>query len=260
MTQEFQYVRVEIDPPLGWVVFNRPERLNAMNRGLLDEAVKAVGILEGEARVHFIAFTGEGRAFSAGIDLAEVSKAGGPDEAGVVFEYLARFFRRVLQASKPTIAAVNGVAAGGGAELLWAVDLSVAVRGARIIWSEARWGLIPPALPTLGVEVLGPARAALIALTSGELSAEEAHRLGLVSMLVESPDDLRRGVRELVDKVMANSPVAVEAIVRLIRAAKYKQLLEAGIAELSKLSRSNAVIEAARLFVESKRSPAYKWG
>ncbi len=256
----YRFVRVELDPPIGWVIFNRPEKLNAMNKGMLDEATKAVGGLEGESKVHFIAFTGEGRAFSAGIDLSEVSQAKSPEEAGEVFEALARFFRKVLLASKPTIAAINGVAAGGGAELIWVVDLSVAVRDARILWPEARWGLIPPALSTIGLEALGPARAALIAMTSGGLSAEEAYRLGLISRIAGSSEDLREEVRKLAREVMTNSPAAVESIVRLLRVAKAKQLLEAGISELLRLSRSSALIEAAKVFVESRRSPEYRWG
>ncbi len=255
----YKYVRVEVNPPIGWVIFNRPEKLNAMNKGMLSEAVKAVEDLERVGGVHFIAFTGAGRAFSAGIDLSEVSKAGSPEEAGEVFEALAKFFRKVLLTSKPTIAAINGVAAGGGAELVWVVDLSVAVRDARILWPEARWGLIPPALSTIGLDALGPARAALIAMTSGGLTAEEAYRLGIISSLVESVNELREGVRKLVEEVMANSPSAIESIVRLMRTAKAKQLLEAGISELLRLSKSSALIEAAKVFVESRRSPEYKW-
>lgn len=255
----YRYVEVEVDPPIGWVTFNRPDRLNAMNRAMLEEAVEAVGELEGEPRVHFIAFTGAGRAFSSGVDLSEISQSRDPEEAGRVFEALARFFRKLLATPKPTIAAVNGAAVGGGAELLWVVDLSVAVRGARIMWPEARWGLVPPALASLGPNTLGPARAALIAMTSGELTAEEAHRLGLVSILVDSPENLRLEVRRLAERVMANSPTSIESIVRLLRAAKYSPLLEAGISELQRLSRSSALIEAAKVFLREKRAPEYKW-
>ncbi len=83
--------------------------------------------------------------------------------------------------------------------------------------------------------------------------------MGIISSLVESVNELREGVRKLVEEVMANSPSAIESIVRLMRTAKAKQLLEAGISELLRLSKSSALIEAAKVFVESRRSPEYKW-
>ena len=205
-------VEVRIEPPIGWVVFNRPERLNAMDKGLLSDTIRALEDLGSRGDIAFIAITGKGKAFSAGMDLKALSTAGSLDEVGEAFELLARMFRTLLAVEKVTIAAVNGVAAGGGAELLWAVDLSVAVRSARIMWPEALWCLIPPALSTIGPQVLGPARAAYLAMASGEVTAEEAYRLGLVSKLVEKPEDLEAAVKELAGEVMRSSPSSVDSI------------------------------------------------
>ncbi len=252
-------VEVRVEPPIAWVVFNRPERLNAMNVELLRGVVEALDRLEARGDVPFIAITGKGKAFSAGMDLKDLASAGSVDEVGEAFEWLARMFRSLLSTSKVTIAAVNGVAAGGGAELLWAVDLSVAVRTARIMWPEALWGLIPPALSSVGPQVLGPARAAYIAMASGEMTAEEAYKLGLVSKLVDSPEELEGAVKSLAGEVMRSSPAAVDSIRRLLRSWKASVALELGVSELIRLSRRGEVLAAARSFAEKKKPPEYKW-
>ena len=252
-------IEVRIEPPIGWVVFNRPERLNAMDKGLLSDTIRALEDLGSRGDIAFIAITGKGKAFSAGMDLKALSTAGSLDEVGEAFELLARMFRTLLAVKKVTIAAVNGVAAGGGAELLWAVDLSVAVRSARIMWPEALWGLIPPALSTIGPQVLGPARAAYLAMASGEVTAEEAYRLGLVSKLVEKPEDLEAAVKELAGEVMRSSPSSVDSIRRILRSYKASIALELGVSELIRLSRRGEVLEASRSFAERKKPPEYKW-
>ena len=252
-------VEVRVEPPIGWIVFNRPERLNAMDKSLLSETIRALEDLGSRGDVAFIAVTGKGKAFSAGMDLKALSMAGSLDEVGEAFELLARMFRALLAVEKVTIAAVNGVAAGGGAELLWAVDLSVAVRGVRIMWPEALWGLIPPALSTIGPQILGPARAAYLAMASGEVTAEEAYRLGLVSKLVERPEDLEEAVREMAREVMRSSPAAVNTIRRILRSYKASLALELGVSELIRLSRRGEVLEASRSFAGRKRPPEYKW-
>ena len=255
----YSQVRLEISPPTAWLYFNRPEKLNAMNTQMLMEAVEALSEAESRGDVHFLVLTGEGRAFSAGIDVAEVASSEGPEASGRIFEVLAGFFRKLVSLEKVTIAAFNGVAVGGGAEVLWAVDLSVAVRDARFIWAEARWGLVPPLLSVVGPQMLGPARAAEIAMTSGELSAEEAYRLGLVSRLSDSREKLADDVSALVRDVMANSPGAVESVRRMIRLSKLSALAELGISELVRNARSHSVIEAARRFARERAYPEYKW-
>lgn len=251
-------VRVEVGKPLSWIVFSAPDKLNAMSSGLLAEATSALRRLEEEEGVWFVAFTGEGRAFSAGVDLAEVASAGGPEGREVVFARLAEFFDALLSTRLVTIAAVNGVAAGGGAEMLWAVDLSVAVRDARIIWPEARWGLVAPALSTLGPWMLGPGLAGRLALEGGEISGEEAYRLGLVSLVVESPGKLRRAVEELVERVMTNSPEAISATARLLKESKRSLILSTGVKELLRLARGEKPARAAESFVKTKRPPDYR--
>ena len=255
----YSSIEVEVRKPVGWIYFNRPDKLNAMNTSLLREAVEALDSLESEPEVHFIVLSGRGRAFSAGIDLSEVAGSPSPESAGRIFEVLARFFRRLLTVEAVTIAAVNGHAVGGGAEVLWAVDLSVAVKGAKIAWPEARWGLVPPALSTIGPAAIGPARAGYLALTSGGITAEEAHRIGLVSRLVDNPEELEKAVEEMVNEVMKNSRDSAYSISRMLRTAKTTPILELGISELARLARSSDVISASKGFVERREQPRWEW-
>lgn len=255
----FANVKIEVDTPVGWLVFNRPEKLNALNTAMMGEAVEALGLLEDDGRVKVVAVTGSGRLFSAGIDLGEVAGSRDQDASGAIFSRLARLFEALTSISKPLVIALNGHAYGGGAEMLWAGDIVVAVRGARIGWPEARWNLVPPLLPFLGIGPLGPARTGLLALTSGEITAEEAYRLGLVSDLVDKPEDLRGRVKEIASSILANSPESVRSILSMLRMARLQQAARIGVSELERLARSRLTIEAARSFRDSKRPPKYEW-
>ncbi|WP_158318580.1 enoyl-CoA hydratase/isomerase family protein [Aeropyrum camini] len=257
MSGRYSLVKVEVDPPLGWLVFNRPERLNAFNTAMMREVLAALDELEGEGDVRFVAITGEGKAFSAGIDLGELAEASRPEEAEKLFSTLATVVDRILGLTKPVIMAVNGHAIGGGAELLWAGDIVVAVRTAKIAWPESLWNLAPPFLPTIGSLVLGPARAAYLALTAESITAEEAYRMGLVSLLVDDPGELGDAVRRVVGKIMASPPAAVESIVAMLRAGKKGWHTQLGVAELKRLSKDTTALEAARSFRDTKKPPDY---
>ena len=253
-------VRVEVEEPIGWIVFSRAGKLNAMNTGLLGEARRSLRELEKRSDVFFVAFRGEGRAFSAGADLSEVAGARGAEERGALFEELVCLVNDLLGTRLISIAAVHGVAAGGGSELLWAFDFVVVTRDARLLWPEALWGLVAPGLTTMGPQVLGPGRASLLALAGGELSGEEAYRLGLASVLVDSAEELEGAVRDLVGRIMRNEPVAAMRSVKLLREWKKRSLLALGAEALVSLSRRETVARAARSFVESRGPPEWRWG
>ncbi len=251
-------IRVEVGDGLGWLFLSRSEKLNAMNKLMLREAREALEELEKSRDVAIIVLTGEGRVFSAGIDLFEVASASSSDEAAEPFRELAAFASRLLSIEKPVILALNGSAYGGGAELVWVADIVVAVSGSRLVWSEARWGLVPPLLTTIGLLSVGASRAAYIAMTSGELSVEEAYQLGIVARVVDSREELREAVYEIAKKIMANSPEAVHSAKKIIARAKLSTLVGLGISELERLSRTMQALEAAKAFTK-KQEPKYKW-
>jgi enoyl-CoA hydratase/carnithine racemase len=250
-------VEVEVEAPIGFAVLNRPEKLNAMSTALLEELLKRLDELSDTAEVKVVAITGRGRFFSAGIDLAEAAEARTPDEAARPFIALARVFRRLLDYEKPVILGLNGDAYGGGAEMIWVADMVAAVRTAKLVWSEARWSLIAPALASLGPLVLGLHRAMYLALTSTPLSAEEAYQLGLVSSLVDTAEELRAAIKTLAERILENSPQAVKSFRKLVR-LYVRPAIEHGISELERLARTSTFIEAARAF-KAKQRPRYTW-
>jgi len=253
----YNTVLLEVRDKLGWVYMNRPEKYNAMNTAMLRELVAAVEELEESPEAKVIALSGRGKAFSAGIDLSELSSARNPDEAGRLFQGLALFFKRLLSLEKPLIIAVNGDAFGGGAELLWAGDAVVIAEGARISWAEARWGLLPPVLSTIGVLVIGPVRASYLAMTSAVISAREALEVGLATHVVPL-EKLEETVAGIARAFMENSPQALRAIKRIKRSIVLTHMLELGVSELERLSRTLQALDAAKAFTE-KRRPSYEW-
>lgn len=229
--------------------------LSLENINRIHSAVKEA---EEDENIRLTIIYGEGRFFSVGADLKHVAEAETPDYSAKLFSRLADLFRLLLSTRKPVILAVNGDAYGGGAELLWVGDVVVAYRGAKFYWVEARWGLVPPILTVLGPYILGPARARFLAMTGEPLDAEEAYRLGLVSVLVDDPGSVLDRARGVARMIMENSPNAVYAVKNIYKSAVVSGLLELGISELIRLSMTEEVKRASRSFVE-KRKPVYEW-
>ncbi|MEM4970575.1 MAG: enoyl-CoA hydratase/isomerase family protein [Sulfolobales archaeon] len=253
----YSTVDVDVKNNMGWIYMNRPEKYNAMNTAMLRELISAVDDVERNPNAKILVLSGRGKAFSAGIDLLELASAKDPDEAGKLFQSLASLFRRLLSVEKPLIVAVNGDAFGGGAELLWVGDAVVIVDGARISWAEARWGLLPPALSTIGVLALGPVRASYLAMSSSIISAREALEIGLATHITQ-PEKLEETVVSIARAFMENSPQALRAIKRIKRSIVMTHMLELGVSELERLSRTVSALNAARAFAE-KRKPSYEW-
>jgi len=153
---------------------------------------------------------------------------------------------------------LNGDAYGGGAELLWAADIVVAVENAKLVWAEARWGYVTPLLAVLGPSILGPSRTAMLAMTLEPLTAREAHHIGLIARLVPDQAALREEVYRIARSIMENSPQAIKSIKKLLRLAMKPHLVELGVSELERLARGEEARRAAKAFAE-KRKPEYKW-
>ncbi len=257
MSKSLKHVRIEVEEPLGLIILNRPEKLNAMNTEMLESILNALDRLREDRAAKVIAITGEGRVFSAGIDLREVASAQTPDQAAKPFTLLASVFRQLLDYPKPIILGLNGDAYAGGAELVWAADLVAAVRGAKLVWTEPRWGLVAPALAVMGPLVIGLHRSAYLVLTGTPLTAEEAHQLGLISLLVDTVEELKAAMRTLAERLLENAPQAVLSTRKLMK-LYLRPMLEHGLVELERLARTTTMIEAAKAFVE-KRKPKYTW-
>jgi 2-(1,2-epoxy-1,2-dihydrophenyl)acetyl-CoA isomerase len=202
-------LRVEIDGPVATLTLDRPAALNALTVPMklaLREALDRIGA---DRSVRAVILTGAGRAFCAGQDLAEREQ---PDAAPLDVEVRERYnpiIRGLRSMDQPVIAAVNGVAAGAGASLAFACDVRIAAEGARFVLAFGRIGLVPDSGATWFLpRLVGPARAAEMALVGDPVDAAEALRIGLVSKVVPA-DALLDEARAIADKIAASAPRAV---------------------------------------------------
>jgi 2-(1,2-epoxy-1,2-dihydrophenyl)acetyl-CoA isomerase len=210
-------VILERQDAVGKITLNRPERLNALCRPLLQELRGALDALAEDKSVRAVVLTGEGRGFCAGQDLSEpaLHEGAGIDEE--VALSLDRYYHPVLLAiadmEKPVIAQVQGVAAGAGCNLALACDIVVAGESATFLQAFTRIGLVPDCggswiLPRL----VGSARAKALMLLAEEVPASEAERIGLIYRCL--PDgELAAGVQALAQR-LAQGPTKAYGLIK----------------------------------------------
>jgi 2-(1,2-epoxy-1,2-dihydrophenyl)acetyl-CoA isomerase len=182
-------ILVEHDGGVARVTLNRPDRLNSFTNAMHEELAQALDAAAGDSQVRALLLTGAGRAFCAGQDLADRSVAPGsaPVDLGESVErYYAPLIRRLATMPKPVVCAVNGVAAGAGANIALACDIVLAARSARFIQSFANIGLIPDSGGTwILPRLVGQARALGLALTGEPIGAEKAEAWGMIWRCVD---------------------------------------------------------------------------
>lgn len=202
--------------PVLTVTINRPEKLNALNAEVFDELERAFGNAKADPEVGAVLVTGAGeKAFVAGADIAAFAELT-PLAARELARRGQAVFDLLETMGKPSVAAVNGWALGGGCELAMACTLRVAARHARFGQPEVNLGLIPGYAGTQRLpRLVGKGRALEILLTGDPIGAEEAHRIGLVNRVVE-PAELVSSCFDLLRKVLSRAPAAVRATLEAV--------------------------------------------
>ena len=224
-------IRYEIVENVGWVTLDQPEKLNALTWGAWAEIESVVDQANNDDEVKCLVFTGEGRGFSSGTDLTNTTTEADwhpRPYTGRALKYRSRFkaTATVYHCIKPTIAAVNGVAAGAGFSLALACDMRIAKEGARLSAIFSRRGIVADTGSTWFLpRIVGEARA-LEMLYSGRLvDAEEALRIGLVSEVVPADRFVDR-VTELARSFATGPSMAIELDKRLVREGWSRRLDE----------------------------------
>jgi enoyl-CoA hydratase len=243
--------------------FNRPERLNALSYALIDRLMQRLDAIENDNEVRAVVLTGAGdRAFSAGADIAEFSETLrlGPDAAVKTLVRRGQSMTARMEAfPKPIIAAVNGIAFGGGCEITEAVHLAVASDKATFAQPEISIG-IPPAfggtqrLPRL----VGRKRALEFLLTGDTFSPQRAHEMGLVNRVVPH-DDLLPTALELADRILRHSPVAASRIITAVTRglnATITEGLEIECEQFARMVPTHDIREALDAWI-ARRQPQY---
>jgi len=164
-----------------WVRFNRPQVFNSFNQEMAFALQSALDEATSDKNVRAIVLTGEGKAFCAGQDLAEATDPNGPELQSIVSKHYNPIIEKIRNIEKPVIAAVNGVAAGAGANIALACDIVFAGNSASFIQAFSKIGLIPDSGGTFFLpRLIGFQKAMALMMTADKVTAEEAERMGMI--------------------------------------------------------------------------------
>lgn len=210
------FVRLEIEEAVATVTFDRPEKLNALDMGVLAELDAILDRIERDSAVRAVIFTGAGRAFVAGGDIEDLGSRGALSHYNEFAEAIHRTLRRVEMLDKPTIGAINGFALGGGTELLLTFDLRLLSDKAKLGLPEINLGLFPGAGGTQRLLRQLPACKARELMYLGEMiTAEEAVRIGLANRVVPH-DGLMDAARGMARQLAGKSPLILKLLKRTL--------------------------------------------
>jgi enoyl-CoA hydratase/carnithine racemase len=229
----YQTLTVQRRGHVGWLLFNRPDRRNAMNNAMRDELRLAWTELAEDPTVRVIVNGGVGRHFQTGADVVEIATDGVGFERyrKSVIDWDMGFTSWFLQIDKPVIAAVNGICAGGGLHFVADADIVIAAADASFVDPHVSVGQVT-SIEMIGLMRKIPAESVLRMALVGryeKMSAQRAYQLGLVSEVVDPPERLHEAAQELAEKIARNSPAALRATKRALW-----QAMELGLTDACK--------------------------
>jgi len=252
----FQSILYNKDDHITWITMNRPQSLNALNRELWRELHQALEKAEKDNDVSVIVITGAGRSFSAGDDIKDVASLQKPSEIRDFFhKYAAPTVMKIVELTKPVIAAVNGPAYGGGCEIAILCDLVIASEDAVFAVPEARIGALPPIASVIGAYLIGKLNASMLMLTGEPITAKEAKSVGMVNRVVPA-EELTKTAKEAANKIMLSAPTSIKAIKKIMNQQFQLKDFERAVEELISLFEVGEAKEGHDAFIK-KRPP--KW-
>jgi enoyl-CoA hydratase len=253
----FETILVERRGRVGLVTFNRPKALNALNAQVIAELNAQLDLFEADDETGAVVLTGSDRAFAAGADIKEMLEK---DYAAASATRFIDSWTRIARFRKPTVAAVAGVALGGGCEVAMMCDIILAADTARFGQPEIRLGIIPGAGGTQRlVRAVGKAKAMMMVLTGDMIGAEEAERSGLVAKVVPAATLVDEAVA-LGERIAGLSRPVVEMAKEAVDRAFESSLAEGLLFERREFHATFGLDdqkEGMRAFVE-KRKPAFR--
>lgn len=248
-----------LDEGLATITFNRPDKLNAFNREMAFELQARLDDCK-SAEVRAIYITGAGKGFCAGQDLAEVIDPKGPGMNRILSEHYNPIVSRIRHLEKPVIAAVNGVAAGAGANIALCCDIVVASSTASFIQAFSKIGLIPDSGGTFILpRLIGWQKASALMLLGDKVSAHDAERMGMIYKVLEEATFSEESVK--IARTLANMPTRGLAFTKRALEWSFSHTFDEQLMNEDKLQQRAAATadfkEGTNAFLE-KRVPEFK--
>jgi len=249
-------VEYEIQDHTAWLTMSRPEALNALSKAMFRELEAALRSASKERAISSIVIKGEGRAFSSGLDVKEVSGFASRREAReFVYNLVEPFWKRFLECEKPIISMVDGPAYGAGAEIALASDLVAASTGSTFAFSGGRVGALCCISAAIGQFTMMGRKLVEMNLTGAPISADEARSYGLVNY-VEEATHLRERVDRILNEIRNVSPISNASFKRIHQDLFTKGALDLAHRELFRTITSPDFEKGAAAFRE-KIHPKY---
>jgi 2-(1,2-epoxy-1,2-dihydrophenyl)acetyl-CoA isomerase len=261
MTTATDVVLVDVTANVATVTLNRPEKLNALNAELMDSLAPTMQQLAENAEVRCLVITGAGRGFCSGGDIGAMSSGAAlpTDDPVKVLRQREEVSRLLHEMPKPTIASINGAAAGAGLSIALAADIRIAAESAKFTTAFANVGFSGDYGGTWMLQrLVGPAKARELYFTADRFDAKEAERIGMVNRVV--PDDQLAGeTRALAERLAKGPPLALarmKANLNLGLRSDYSTLLDAEAEAMIFTGTTQDNREALKAFLE-KRAPEF---
>ena len=250
----------EVKNSIAYITLNRPEKFNTFNREMALLLQKKLDECESNNEIRCVYITGSGKAFSAGQDLSEVVSPDGPGMKKILSEHYNPIVHKIRNLNKPIVAAVNGVAAGAGANIALCCDIVVANQSASFIQAFSKIGLIPDSSGTYFLpRLIGFQKASAIMMLGDKISAEEAERIGMIykffrdNTFHEESEGLAKTLAELPTNALAYTKQALNKSLE----QNLKQQLETEDDLQQKAALTKDFNEGVSAFLE-KRKPIFK--
>lgn len=249
----------DIKDEIGFITLNRPDKLNSFNREMALQMQAALDeCLQKTVRAVYI--TGAGKAFSAGQDLAEVTDPNGPGMSRILSEHYNPIVTRIRKLEKPVVAAVNGVAAGAGANIALCCDIVVAAQSASFIQAFSKIGLIPDSGGTYTLpRLIGWQKASALMMLGDKVSATEAERMNMIYKVLS--DDTFQAESMKIAETLARMPTIGLALtkqaLRMSQNSSFEEQIHDEDILQQKAAQTYDYKEGVQAFLE-KRLPTFK--
>jgi len=255
-----EHINFAIEEGVATIQFNRPKVYNSFNRAMALEVQSALDKCAENKEVRCICITGSGKAFSAGQDLQEIVAEDGPDLPVILKEHYNPIIERIVKIEKPIVAAINGVAAGAGANIALACDITIAKFSATFIQAFSKIGLIPDSAGTYFLpRIVGRSKAMALAMLGDKVTAEDAEKMGMIYKVVNDEmfdDEIKKTCSKLAKMPTYGLGLTKRAINQSYSNDVFQQLAVEDELQ-TKAGLSEDYGEGVRAFLE-KRKPNFK--